>query len=181
MILMLMLNEKSCIDCDEFEFEKHSEEIEELMEKLIKLEDYDCVVLHKYIDLGHKDKEMKVIDSNLWDIYELVEYADFKNGVDILIDDERFLNLSVYGQTYKMDGNDYFINSIFKIIPRDKDWNFLDISGFLLEGKEVKFSEKQLDRKKKSTIEFLNEYKGKVDKINPINKEKKKRDMGEER
>ena len=54
---MLMLNEKSCIDCDEFEFEKHSEEIEELMEKLIKLEDYDCVVLHKYIDLAHKDKE----------------------------------------------------------------------------------------------------------------------------
>ena len=45
----------------------------------------------------------------------------------------------------------------------------------------MKLSEKQLDRKKKSTIELLNEYKGKVDKINPINKEKKKRDMGEER
>ena len=178
---MLMLNEKSSIDCDELEFEKHSEEIEELMGKLIKLEDYDCVVLHKYIDLAHKDKEMKVIDSNLWDVYELVEYADFKNGVDILIDDEGFLNLSVYGQSYRMDGNDYFINSIFKIIPRDKDWNFLDISDFLLEGKEVKLSEKQLDRKKKSTIELLNEYKGKVDKINPINKEKEKRGMGEER
>ena len=178
---MLMLNEKSCIDCDEFEFEKHSEEIEELMEKLIKLEDYDCVVLHKYIDLGHKDKEMKVIDSNLWDIYELVEYADFKNGVDILIDDEGFLNLSVYGQTYRMDGNDYFINPIFKIIPRDKDWNFLDISGFLLEGKEVKLSEKQLDRKKKSTIELLNECKEKVDRIYPVKEEKKKKEIGEER
>ena len=178
---MLMLNEKSCIDCDEFEFDKHSEEIEELMEKLIQLEDYDCVVLHKYIDLAHKDREMKVINSSLWDIYELVEYADFKNGVDILIDDEGFLNLSVYGQTYRMDGNDYFINSIFKIIPRDKDWNFLDISDFLLDGKEVKLSEKQLDRKKKSTIELLNEYKGKVDKIYPYLKDKKKRDMGEER
>ncbi|MEL5899813.1 hypothetical protein AAGC94_17350 [Clostridium sporogenes] len=178
---MLMLNEKSCIDCDEFEFDKHSEEIEELMEKLIQLEDYDCVVLHKYIDLAHKDREMKVINSSLWDIYELVEYADFKNGVDILIDDEGFLNLSVYGQTYRMDGNDYFINSIFKIIPRDKDWNFLDISDFLLDGMEVKLSEKQLDRKKKSTIELLNEYKGKVDKIYPVNKDKKKRDIGEER
>ena len=178
---MLMLNEKSCIGCDEFEFEKHGKEIEELMEKLMKLEDYDCVVLHKYIDLAHKDKEMKVIDSSLWNIYELVEYADFKNGVDILIDDEGFLNLSVYGQSYKMDGNDYFINSIFKIIPRDEDWNFLNISDFILNGKEVKFSEKQLDRKKKSTIELLNEYKGKVDKINPINKDKNKRDMGEER
>ena len=178
---MLMLNEKSCIDCDEFEFDKHSEEIEELMEKLIQLEDYDCVVLHKYIDLAHKDREMKVINSSLWDIYELVEYADFKNGVDILIDDEGFLNLSVYGQTYRMDGNDYFINSIFKIIPRDKDWNFLDISDFLLDGKEVKLSEKQLDRKKKSTIELLNEYKGKVYKIYSVNKDKKKRDIGEER
>ena len=178
---MLMLNEKSCIECDEFEFNKHSEEIDELMERLTELEDYDCVVLHKYIDLAHKDKEMKVIDSSLWNIYELVEYADFKNGVDILIDDEGFLNLSVYGQSYKMDGNDYFINSIFKIIPRDEDWNFLNISDFILNGKEVKFSEKQLDRKKKSTIELLNEYKGKVDKINPINKDKNKRDMGEER
>ena len=178
---MLMLNEKSCIECDEFEFDKHSEEIEELMEKLIQLEDYDCVVLHKYIDLAYKDREMKVINSSLWDIYELVEYADFKNGVDILIDDEGFLNLSVYGQTYRMDGNDYFINSIFKIIPRDKDWNFLDISDFLLDGKEVKLSEKQLDRKKKSTIELLNEYKGKVYKIYSVNKDKKKRDIGEER
>ena len=178
---MLMLNEKSCIGCDEFEFEKHGKEIEELMEKLMKLEDYDCVVFHKYLDLAHKDKEMKVIDSNLWNIYELVEYADFKNGVDILIDDEGFLNLSVYGQSYKMDGNDYFINSIFKIIPRDEDWNFLNISDFLLDGKDVKFSEKQLDRKKKSTIELLNEYKEKVDKINPINKEKEKRGIGEER
>jgi hypothetical protein len=38
---MLMLNEKSCIDCDEFEFNKHSEEIDELMERLMELEDYD--------------------------------------------------------------------------------------------------------------------------------------------
>jgi hypothetical protein len=101
-----MLNEKSCIDCDEFEFNKHNEEIDELMGKLTELEDYDCIVLHKYIDIAHKDKEMEVLDTSLWDIYELVEYADFKNGVDILIDDEGFLNLSVYGQTYKMDGND---------------------------------------------------------------------------
>ena len=178
---MLMLNEKSCIECDEFEFDKHSEEIDELMERLTELEDYDCIVLQKYIDIAHKDKEMEVIDTNLWDIYKLVEYADFKNGVDILIDDEGFLNLSVYGQTYRMDGNDYFINSIFKIIPRDKDWNFLDISDFLLDGKEVKLSEKQLDRKKKSTIELLNEYKGKVYKIYSVNKDKKKRDIGEER
>ena len=178
---MLMLNEKSCIECDEFEFDKHSEEIEELMEKLTELEDYDCVVLHKYIDLAHKDKEMEVIDTNLWDIYELVEYADFKNGVDLLIDDEGFLNLSVYGQTYRMAEEDHFINSIFKIIPRDKDWNFLDISDFILKGKEVKLSEKQLDRKKKSTIELLNECKEKVDRIYPVKKGEKKKEIGEER
>ena len=178
---MLMLNEKSCIDCDEFEFDKHNEEIEELMKKLTQLEDYDCVVLHKYIDLAHKNKEMKVIDSNLWDIYELVEYADFKNGVDIFIDDEGFLNLSVYGQTYRIDGNDYFINSVFKIIPRDKDWNFLDISDFILEGKEVKLSEKQLGRKKKSTIELLKECREKSDRIYLVNKRANKKEIGEER
>ena len=177
---MLMLNEKSSIDCDELELEKHSEEIEELMEKLIKLEDYDCVVLHKYIDLAHKDKEMKVIDSNLWDIYELVEYADFKNGVDILIDDEGFLNLSVYGQTYRMDGNDYFINSIFKIIPRDKKTGTFLIY-LIFTGRKGSETFRKAVRKKKSTIELLNEYKGKVDKINSINKEKEKRGMGEER
>lgn len=178
---MLMLNEKSSIDCDELEFEKHSEEIEELMEKLIKLEDYDCVVLHKYIDLAHKDKEMKVIDSNLWDIYELVEYADFKNGVDILLDDEGFLNLSVYGQTYKVVGKDHFVNSIFKIIPRDEEYNFLDISDFILEGKPIKLSEKQLARKKKSTIELLKECSEKADRTHSVKRRDNKKEIGEER
>jgi hypothetical protein len=41
---------------------------------------------------------------------------------------------------------------IFKIIPRDKDWNFLDISGFLLEGKEVKLSETQLVEKRNQQL-----------------------------
>ncbi|MCF6466591.1 hypothetical protein [Clostridium sp. Cult2] len=178
---MLMLNEKSCIDCNEFEFNKHSEEIDELMERLMELEDYDCVVLQKYIDLAHKDKEIQVMDTNLWDIYELIEYADFKNGVDILLDDEGFLNLSVYGQSYKLAGKDHFINSIFKIIPRDEDWNFLNISDFILRGKPVKFSEKQLGRKKKSTIELLNQCREKVDRNYPGKKGDKKKELGEER
>lgn len=178
---MLMLNEKSCIDCDEFEFDKHNEEIEELMEKLSQLEDYDCVVLHKYIDLAHKDKEMKVMDSSLWDIYEVVEYADLKNGVDLLIDDEGFLNLSVYGQGYKMADKDYLVNSIFKIIPRDEEWNFLDISDFILKGEPVKLSEKQLEKQKKSTIELLNHCKEKVDRNFTVLKGGKKKELGGER
>lgn len=80
-----------------------------------------------------------------------------------------------------MAEEDHFINSIFKIIPRDKDWNFLDISDFILNGKEVKLSEKQLDRKKKSTIELLNECKEKVDRIYPVKKGEKKKEIGEER
>ncbi len=47
------------------------------MERLTELEDYDCIVLQKYIDIAHKDKEMEVIDT-IMDIYELVEYADLK-------------------------------------------------------------------------------------------------------
>ncbi|MGX6979317.1 hypothetical protein ACWN8V_08660 [Vagococcus elongatus] len=178
---MLMLNEKSCIDCDEFEFNKHNEEIDELMGKLTELEDYDCIVLHKYIDIAHKDKEMEVLDTSLWDIYELVEYADFKNGVDILLDDEGFLNLSVYGQTYKVVGKDHFVNSIFKIIPRDEEYNFLDISDFILEGKPIKLSEKQLDRKKKSTIELLKECREKADRTHLAKVRANKKEIGEER
>jgi hypothetical protein len=178
---MLMLNEKSCIDCDEFEFEKHSEEIEELMEKLVQLEDYYCVVLHKYIDPANRDKEMRVIDSNLWDIYELIEYADFKNGVDILLDDEGFLNLSVYGQGYKMGNKNYLVNSIFKIIPRDEEWNFLDISDFITKGGPVRFSEKQLEKGKKSTIELLNYCKEKVDRNFTLLKGGKEKSLGGER
>ena len=178
---MLMLNTKSSIDCDETEFDKHSEEIEEVMEKLMKLENFDCIVLQKYIDPANKYKEMQVIDSNLWDIYELAEYADLKNGVDILLDDEGFLNLSVYGQGYKMGNKDYLVNSVFKIIPRDEEWNFLDISDFIIKGGPVKLSEKQLEKEKKSTIELLNHCKEKVDRNFTLLKGGKGKNLGGER
>lgn len=127
---MIMLNKKSCINCDERDLVKHNEEINKILGELRKLDNYDCVVLHKYQDIGHRNKDLQVININLWDIYELAELADFKNGVDFLIDDEGFLNLSVYGQTYKLGGESHFIHAVFKIIPHDEDLNFLNISEF---------------------------------------------------
>ena len=178
---MIMLNKKSCINCDEIDLVKHNEEINKILKELRKLDNYDCVVLHKYQDIAHRNKDLQVININLWEIYELVEFADFKNGADFLIDDEGFLNLSVYGQTYKLGGERHFINAIFKIIPHDENFNFLNISDFILEGKPIRFSDKQLNKKKKSTIELLSEYKEKVINSNTIKKDSQTKEKGEER
>lgn len=117
---MIMLNKKSCINCDERDLVKHNEEINKILGELRKLDNYDCVVLHKYQDIGHRNKDLQVININLWDIYELAELADFKNGVDFLIDDEGFLNLSVYGQTYKLGEKAILSMLSLKLFPMMK-------------------------------------------------------------
>ncbi len=174
---MLLLNKKSATKCSEEEFSKHSDEIDKIFMKLIELENYDCKVIHSHIDIANKDKEIKVLDSKIWNIYEDIEYVDFKNGVDALLDNEGFLNLSVYGQGYKMGGENHFLNSLFKIIPQDKEGNVLDISEFILEGSKVRPIKKETASKLKSTIDILNDYKEKVksldnDKGNNKNKSK---------
>jgi hypothetical protein len=80
-----------------------------------------------------------------------------------------------------MGNKDYLVNSIFKIIPRDEEWNILNISDFIIKGGPVKLSEKQLEKEKKSTIELLNHCKEKVDRNFTLLKGGKEKSLGGER
>lgn len=179
---MKMLNSKSCIECDEFDEINHNDELIKIGDKLFELENYDCIVLQKYQDVVHKDIDMEVIsDVSLWNLYDLAEFVDCKNGADLLIDDEGFLNLSVYGQIYEYKGEHHFNNCAFKIMPHDEDMKLLDVSGYILKGEPVKLSKKQLKEERKSTLGLLNEMKDKVKENHSVMKEGKKRERGEER
>lgn len=62
-----------------------------------------------------------------------VLFVDCKNGADLLIDDEGFLTLSVYGQIYEYKGEHHFNHCAFKIMPHYEDMNLLDVSALSLE------------------------------------------------
>ena len=179
---MKKLNTKSCIECDEFDEIDHNDELIKIGDKLFDIENYDCIVHREYKDLAHKNIDRDIIsDVSLWNMYDLAELVDCKNGADIFIDDDGFLNLSVYGQIYEYEGEHHFNNCVFKIMPHDEDMNLLDVSGYILKGEPVKLSKKQLKEKRKSTIGLLNEMKKKVKERQALMKEGKKKERGEER
>ena len=179
---MKMLNSKSCIECDEFDEMKHNNELMTFGDKLTELEDYNCIVLQKYQDIANSNIDMDVIsDVTLWNIYDLAEFVDCKNGANLLIDDEGFLNLSVYGQMYEYNGDNHFNHCAFKIMPHDEDMNLLDVSGFILNGESVKLSKIQLKKEKESTINLLNKMKEKVQENHSFLKKNKKRQHDGER
>lgn len=124
---MRLLNSKSILDCDEQEHLIHEQEIEEILNKIYSLENYDCAIIFKHVDKAHKDKENIIRPCKLYDFMEMIEYTDFKNGIDFAVEDNGVFVIIVYGQGYEMDENYYLIETHIHVMPYDKDRNFLRI------------------------------------------------------
>lgn len=84
-MLMKLINSKSILDCDKIE-EVHNQESKEFIEKLFDLPDYECAALFKRTDMNDADSEVTIKSCSLHDCFEMVEYVDAKNGVDIFND-----------------------------------------------------------------------------------------------
>ena len=82
---MKLLNSKSILDCDEFEEEIHNKETQEILERLLKYPNYDCAAIIKYFDEANKDREPIIKQCELHSCEEIIEYVDFKNGVDLAL------------------------------------------------------------------------------------------------
>lgn len=104
---MKLINSNSILDCDEIEEEVHNQENNEFIEKLFDLPDYKCAALFKRTDMNDADSEVIIQPCSLHGCFEMVEYVDAKNGVDIF-NDGGFITFIVYGQHYKK--NDEFFN-----------------------------------------------------------------------
>ena len=135
----MLLNSKSILDCEEFEENTHNKEIEDICEKLTKLPDYRCVATIKYVDPANSNKKEKIVQTNLHDILEMIEYVDFKNGVDLEIGIDNLLTFVAYGEFYIMNGKDYFRKTCIHIMPYVGNYEFVDISSFLVDPMKLFF------------------------------------------
>ncbi len=122
---MKLINSKSIIDCDEQEEKIHAEEINNVLELLSSKGNYDCAVLKKYQDVGHKHIEMEILHSNLYNISKVIENCDFKNGVDVCIDEEGYYVFVVYGQIYELENKHHMMTTALKIMPFDENRKFI--------------------------------------------------------
>lgn len=122
---MKLINSKSIIDCDEQEEKIHADEINNVLELLSSKGNYDCAVLKKYQDEGHKHIEMETLHSNLYSISEVIENCDFKNGVDVCVDEEGYYVFVVYGQIYELEDKHHMMTTALKIMPFDENRKFI--------------------------------------------------------
>lgn len=127
----MLLNTKSIIECDEYEEVIHNKEIEMIENEICKLPNYDCLVVFRYVDEYHKEKEQQTMSCQLHEFLSMMEYSDIKNGIDIKIGDNNILTITAYGQAYKVGEKWYTIEEEILIMPLDENNDFIDLSNTL--------------------------------------------------
>lgn len=140
-----LLNSKSIIDCDENEWEIHNQEIFNLIGRLQVIPNYDCALICKYQDPANRHKDQEIKSCKLRDILSITNLFDCKNGIDLLIDEDNYLCMMIFGQMYEYK-DEYEITTVaVKIMPYNKDRDFVDIYGVLFEDVYEKVSDEQYD------------------------------------
>ncbi|EFY02725.1 Uncharacterised protein [Streptococcus dysgalactiae subsp. dysgalactiae] len=103
---MKILHSKSIIECTELEEVIHQAEMDNIMNLVFELPDYDCELSVTYIDDYHKNHwSPYFLESNLHRVQELLQNEDLKNGVDVFVTEENDLAFKAYGQSYTYQGN----------------------------------------------------------------------------
>lgn len=118
----MLLQTKSVINCkDDIEEEIHNQEIKKFEELVMQLPNFNCYVEIKYIDIAHKNNLTKQISCQLHDFLTLIEYCDFKNGIDIYNKND-FITIKTYGQMYQIQDKWEYVQQQITIYPyRDKE------------------------------------------------------------
>lgn len=124
---MRLLNSRSILDCNEHEMLVHEQEIEDILNEIYQLENYDCAIIFKHMDEAHKKQEDVIKPCQLYDFMEMIEHVDFKNGIDFAVEDNGVFVVVVYGQGYELNGNYHLIETHIHVMPYDENRNFLRI------------------------------------------------------
>ena len=103
---MKLLHTKSIRECTELEEAIHQAEMDNIMNLVFELPDYDCELSVTYIDDYHKNHwSPYFLESNLHRVQDLLQNEDLKNGVDVFVTEENDLAFIAYGQSYTYQGN----------------------------------------------------------------------------
>lgn len=121
---MELLNSKSILDCTEQEAEQHNQECSLIIENLHKYDDYYCAVIYKYFDEANKEREPVIKQCNLYDCLGMIQFADFKNGVDFAVV-EGFLTFICYGSEYEYNNQIHLVTTGIQIRPYNNSKDFI--------------------------------------------------------
>lgn len=113
---MKLLHKQSILECSELDETIHHTEMNQLMDILFSLPNYDCDIAVTFEDDYQKNKrEPLFYESNLHRIFEFIEAQDIKNGVDTFLTNEHHLAFRAYGQGYSHKGKEGIITSLFTV------------------------------------------------------------------
>lgn len=130
---MKLLHKKSILECSELDEKIHQAEMNQLMDMLLSLPNYDWDIEVSFEDDYHKDKrEPLFYESNLHRIFEFIEAQDIKNGVDTFLTDEHHLAFRAYGQGYFHKGKEGLITSLLTVKCFEEGMVPVDMSKYLL-------------------------------------------------
>lgn len=125
---MKLLNTKSILDCNEDEEMIHNQEIEDICNSIYDYENYDSAIIFKFVDQAHSHKEDVIKSCELYDFMEMIEYTDFKNGIDFAVEDNGVFVVIVYGQGYELNDIYHLVETHIHVMPYDDGKNFIKLS-----------------------------------------------------
>lgn len=139
---MKRLTAFSVLDCYEIKEEVHHRQIEDIFNKILKLEINECEYeIRKVDDYYSKNFQSEKINGEVEDFEHILERQDFKNGVDVFLDQDKNIIFKVYGQGYEYKGKHHLLET--DVIMRFKDSDKAKVSE--LFDKELKQSKKSKD------------------------------------
>lgn len=125
---MILINTKTILACNEKEEDIHNEEIIHFFDKLLVLENFRCGAVFQRIDSLNSKPLIK--ECLLHDCLEMIEYVDFKNGVDLCEEDE-CITFYTYGNGYCSNEEFFYVTNKIKIIPYDKNGEPINVFRYL--------------------------------------------------
>lgn len=138
---MELITKNSCLLVSDME--SHINEIIEIINTVVDYFDFPCVVLRKFQDLHNRSCPQKVESCRLSEVFDLLETADIKNGIELLKNDEYFI-IAAYGQIYTAGNTMQYKIEAFQIMPYDSNRNFINVLP-ILDGAEPCMAINQLN------------------------------------
>lgn len=133
---MKALNKISILECDEIQHENHMREIEQIFERIYSIKNYDCLYTIEYVDDYHRENRKKVVTSDeLQSLNDILDGTDFKNGMDVYID-EGDLVILVHGQGYEIHGEYFLVETKVTVQAFDNYGFEVDMGRFFQDKKK---------------------------------------------
>ena len=125
---------------------------EKYLDDIINIYDFDSILICKYQDEYHKRFDQEIYNCKMPEAYDELERFDYKNGMNLYIDDDGYLIFVIYGQGYQYKNKHYLVEMAVKVLPYNDNKDFLDVSDIIKGGNNISVSKNQFDK----IVSYLN-------------------------